>query len=103
MSDLWWRIFKMKKEAKSPKAVAHKRKYETEYESSPTRVRNTDGSWRESVASAVSQVSLVWKRHEPHENGEDSARRPTCKQGALSSIRWFNTQNGHCKSTTDES
>ena len=53
----WWRIFKMKKEAKSPKAVAHKRKYETEYESSP-RVRNTDGSWRESVASAVSQVKV---------------------------------------------
>ena len=37
MSDLWWRIFKMKKEAKTPKAVAHKRKYETEYESSPAR------------------------------------------------------------------
>ena len=30
----WWRILK---EAKSPKAVEHKRRYETEYESSPSR------------------------------------------------------------------
>ena len=37
MSDLWWRITKMKKEAKSPAAVAHKRKYETQYESTPAR------------------------------------------------------------------
>lgn len=37
MSDLWWRITKMKKEAKSPAAIAHKRKYETEYESTPAR------------------------------------------------------------------
>lgn len=37
MSDLWWRITKMKKEAKSPAAKERKRKYETEYESSPAR------------------------------------------------------------------
>jgi len=37
VSDLWWRITKMKKEAKSPAAVAHKRKYETQYESTPAR------------------------------------------------------------------
>lgn len=37
MSDLWWRITKMKKEAKSPAAIAHKRKYETQYESTPAR------------------------------------------------------------------
>lgn len=37
MSDLWWRITKMKKEAKSPAAIEHKRKYETEYESTPAR------------------------------------------------------------------
>jgi len=30
----WWRILK---EAKSPKAIEHKRRYETEYESSPSR------------------------------------------------------------------
>tara|TARA_R100001510_G_scaffold57229_1_gene64653 strand:+ start:1346 stop:2116 length:771 start_codon:yes stop_codon:yes gene_type:complete len=30
----WWRMLK---EAKSPKAIEHKRKYETEYESSPAR------------------------------------------------------------------
>lgn len=37
MSDLWWRITKMKKEAKSPAAIEHKRKYETQYESTPAR------------------------------------------------------------------
>ena len=37
MSDLWWRITKMKKEAKSPAAKERKRKYETQYESTPAR------------------------------------------------------------------
>lgn len=37
MSDLWWRITKMKKEAKSRAAKEHRRKYETAYESTPAR------------------------------------------------------------------
>tara|TARA_R100001510_G_scaffold57586_1_gene66294 strand:+ start:3996 stop:4748 length:753 start_codon:yes stop_codon:yes gene_type:complete len=37
MSKVWWKALKISKEAKSPAAIEHKRKYETQYESSPAR------------------------------------------------------------------
>tara|TARA_R100000388_G_scaffold94715_1_gene82947 strand:+ start:513 stop:995 length:483 start_codon:yes stop_codon:yes gene_type:complete len=37
VSTVWWKALKISKEAKSPAALERKRKYETQYESSPAR------------------------------------------------------------------
>ena len=92
----WWSILK---EAKSPKAIEHKRRYETEYESSPSRKKYRRDLERERR-----------KRGVAGKGGKDMSHTKTGKivpedhkQGALSSVRRFNTQDGGHQSTTNES